>query len=119
VNILCQRLSKENKETGRELSDDEMRRLLVAVKASSSRAIYPAVVTSIHTGLRNQELRLLRWRQIDLLAATIQVGKSKTEGVRVRLSRPRKRLSSCSRNGVLSSLSPNRNATYSRVSLTA
>jgi len=41
---------------------------------------YTAVLTSIHTGLRSQELRLLQWRQVDLLKEIITVGKSKTQG---------------------------------------
>ena len=52
-------------------------RLLAACKASRSRSLFPAVLLSIHSGLRNQELRLLRWRQIDLLERSITVGKSK------------------------------------------
>jgi integrase len=74
------RMLRENKDVGRALSPDEESRLLAACKASSSRSLFPAVLVSLHSGLRNQELRLLRWRQVDLLAATIQVGKSKTEG---------------------------------------
>jgi integrase len=35
---------------------------------------------SLHTGLRNAELRLLRWRQIDFLEKQLTVGKSKTIG---------------------------------------
>jgi integrase len=76
---------KEATDIGRELSDDEVHRLLTACKASVSRALYPAVLTSIHTGLRSQELRLLRWRQVDLIEATITVGKSKTAGGEGRL----------------------------------
>jgi integrase len=75
----------ENKDTGRELNDDEVHRLLSACKTSISRGLYPAVLTSIHTGLRSHELRLLRWRQVDLLEGIITVGKSKTEGGKGRL----------------------------------
>jgi integrase len=59
----------ERSDIGRALSRDEETRLLAACKASRSRSLYPAVLLSIHSGLRNQELRLLRWRQIDLLGA--------------------------------------------------
>ena len=59
------RMLPENKDIGRELSDDEADRLLAACKASASRSLYPAVLTSIHTGLRNAELRGLKWRQIN------------------------------------------------------
>jgi integrase len=74
------RMLKENKDIGRELNDDELHRLLTAAKGSASRSLYPAIVVSLHTGLRNEELRLLRWRQVDLLDSSITVGKSKTEG---------------------------------------
>jgi integrase len=76
---------KENKDIGRELADDEVHRLVVSAMASPSRSLYPAIILSMHTGLRNEELRLLRWRQIDLLGATIIVGKSKNEGGKGRL----------------------------------
>jgi integrase len=45
-----------------------------------SRALYPAVLVSTHTGLRSKELRLLRWHQINFIEGFITVGKSKTEG---------------------------------------
>ena len=48
------RMLKENKDIGRELA------------ASAPRSLYPAVILSMHTGLRNEELRHLRRRQIDL-----------------------------------------------------
>jgi integrase len=76
---------KERADVGRELSDDEVHRLLLTCKASASRSLYPAVLASIHTGLRSQELRLLRWHQIDLLEGIITVGKSKTQGGEGRL----------------------------------
>jgi integrase len=76
---------KERTDIGRELSDDEVHRLLSACKASVSRGLYPAVLTSIHTGLRSHELRLLRWHQVDLLEGIITVGKSKTQGGEGRL----------------------------------
>jgi integrase len=79
------KMLKERRDVGRELSDDEVHRLLTACKASTSRGLYPAVLTSIHTGLRSQELRLLRWRQVDLIEGTIIVGKSKTQGGEGRL----------------------------------
>jgi integrase len=77
---------KERRDIGRALSADESMRLLSAAKASVSRSLYPAILVSIHTGLRNKELRLLQWRQIDLIGRAefpngfITVGESKTEG---------------------------------------
>jgi integrase len=71
---------QENEEAGRELSDEELKALLNACKASSSRALYTAVLVSVHSAIRNHELRLLRWHQVDLEDGTITVGKSKTVG---------------------------------------
>jgi integrase len=79
------KMLRENREVGRELSDDETHRLLTAVKASASRSLYPAIIASTHTGLRNKELRLLRWRQVNLIDGAITVGKSKTAGGEGRL----------------------------------
>lgn len=74
------RMLKVRGEVGRALTDDEIHRLFVACKKSRSRSLYPAVLLSIHTGLRNSELRNLRWRQIDFLEGQLTVGKSKTIG---------------------------------------
>jgi integrase len=65
---------------GRALSDDEEHRLLVACRKSRSRSLYPAALLALHSGLRNRELRLLRWRQVDMLEGLVTVGESKTEG---------------------------------------
>lgn len=74
------RMLKVRGEVGRALTADEQHRLLVACKKSRSRSLYPAVLLSLHSGLRNTELRLLRWRQVDLIEQTITVGRSKTQG---------------------------------------
>ena len=79
------KMLEEESDIGRELGDDEAIRLLTACKASASRSLYPGVLVSIHTGLRSHELRLLRWRQVDLAKGTITVGKSKTKGGKGRL----------------------------------
>ena len=71
---------KEREDVGRELSDDEVRRLLTACANSASRGLYTAVLTSIHTGLREHELCRLRWFQVSLIEGIITVGKSKTQG---------------------------------------
>lgn len=75
----------ERLDIGRALSRDEEARLLSACHTSRSRSLYPAVLLSIHSGLRNQELRLLRWRQIDLLERTVTVGKSKPPAAKAAL----------------------------------
>jgi integrase len=80
------KLPRGREDVGRALSGDEEHRLLAACKKNRSRSLYPAVLLSLHTGLRNQELRLARWRQIDLIGSgdfrygSITVGKSKTAG---------------------------------------
>jgi integrase len=74
------KLLREREDIGRALTADEEVCLLAAAKSSASRSLYPAVLLSIHTGLRNEELRLLHWRQIDFLREEITVGKSKTKG---------------------------------------
>jgi integrase len=71
---------RTREDVGRALSDDEKHRLLAACGKSRSRSLYPAVLLSLHSGLRSSELRLLRWHQVDLLERTVTVGKSKTAG---------------------------------------
>lgn len=74
------KMLREREDVGRALTPDEEVGLLAAAKRSTSRSLYPAVLLSIHTGLRNEELRLLRWRQVDFMREEITVGKSKTKG---------------------------------------
>jgi integrase len=74
------RMLRERDDVGRALAPDEQARILNAAQCSASRSLYPAVLLSIHSGIRHQELRLLRWRQVDFLRMEIQIGKSKTAG---------------------------------------
>jgi integrase len=74
------KMLKAKGEIGRSLTADEQHRLLIACNSSRSRSLYPAVLLSLHTGLRSGELKSLKWRQIDLLDRTLTVGKSKTTG---------------------------------------
>ncbi len=74
------KMLRARSDIGRALTRDEETRLLAACQESRSRSLYPAVLLSIHSGLRNEELRLLRWRQVDMLEHSITVGKSKTAG---------------------------------------
>ena len=60
------------------LTPEQEEPLLKACATSRSRSLLPAVTLGIQTGLRNEELRFLRWRQVDLLTKAIRVGKSKT-----------------------------------------
>ena len=70
---------KEPKSAGKELSLDEEKRLLQECRRSPSRVLYPAVILGLYAGMRRDEIRLLRWNQIDLQNACLTVGKSKTE----------------------------------------
>jgi integrase len=42
--------------------------------------LYTAVTVALNMTLRKNEIRLLRWGQIDFLTRILTVGKSKTEG---------------------------------------
>ena len=66
-------------DVGRAISQDEESRLLAGCTASRSRSLYPAVTLALATGMRYSEIRLLRWKQIDLEKHSLTVGDSKTE----------------------------------------
>jgi integrase len=74
------RMLREREDVGRALAEDEEVRLLAAAKRSVSRSLYPALLLSIHSGVRNEELRLLQWHRVDFLREEVSVGKSKTRG---------------------------------------
>jgi integrase len=42
-------------------------------------SIYPALMLALNAGMRDTEIRGLRWAQIDLQKAIVRVGESKTE----------------------------------------
>jgi integrase len=71
----------EDTEKGKKLSTDEVKQLLAACAANPSRSLYPGVLLAIHTGLRNMELRNLKWKQVDLDSSKpkLKVGASKTK----------------------------------------
>jgi integrase len=69
---------RDRDDVGRAISPDEERVLLSACHASRSRGLYTAVVTALNTGMRETEIRTLRWQQIDFEGRLIVVGKSKT-----------------------------------------
>src|SRR5579862_3217152 len=65
---------------GRAYTADEKARMLAEAAKLRSKNMYPALVLDLNCGLRDKELRELRWRQIDLVhKKTLTVGKSKTE----------------------------------------
>ena len=64
---------------GRAYSADEKARMLAEAAKLRSKNIFPALVVDQNCGLRDKELRELRWQQIDLVhKKTLTVGKSKT-----------------------------------------
>jgi integrase len=73
------RLPRGREDAGQALTVEEEERLLQACAASTSRSLLTAVTVALNTGMRHDEIRLLRWRQVDFLNKAITVGKSKTE----------------------------------------
>jgi integrase len=65
---------------GRAYTADEKARMLAEAAKLRSKNMYPALVLDLNCGLRDKELRELRWQQVDLLhKKQLTVGKSKTE----------------------------------------
>lgn len=65
---------------GRPYSADEKARMLEEAKKLRTPQMYAALALDLNTGLRDKELRELRWQQIDLLnKKALTVGKSKTD----------------------------------------
>jgi len=69
---------RDRDDVGRAISTDEEVALLKACRASRSRGLYTAVAIALNTGMRESEIRTLRWQQVDLDARTITVGRAKT-----------------------------------------
>jgi integrase len=63
---------------GKALTYEEEEELLAASLESRSRGLYSSVVLALNTGMCSAELRLLQWKQIDLRAGSIRVGRSGT-----------------------------------------
>ena len=72
-------LPRGREDVGQALSGEEEERLLLACAKSHSRSLSVAVTVALNTGMRHDEIRLLRWRQVDLTNHAITVGKSKTD----------------------------------------
>jgi integrase len=68
-----------DEDTGVALSSEDETKLLAACAASRSRSLLTVVTLALSTGMRHDEMRLLRWRQVDFANEAIKVGKSKTE----------------------------------------
>ena len=70
---------KERRDIGRTLSPEQEASLLRQCGCSHS-PLYPIVVMGLNTAMRSQEIKTLRWSQVDLIHKSLIVGKSKTEG---------------------------------------
>jgi integrase len=75
----------ENRHVGRALSPEEEQRLVEAAARNRSRMIGPIVRMALVTGMRRDEIRLLKWNQIDFEQKQITVGRSKTAAGRGRM----------------------------------
>ena len=69
---------KESPSPGRALTHEEETVLLDAASRSRCRSLYPVIMLAINTGMRASEIRGLTWAQVDFLAKSLTVGKSKT-----------------------------------------
>ena len=70
---------KGSKSVAKAYSPDEKQKLVEASREARSPAIYPALMLALNAGMRNGEIRHLRWSQVDLKKQFLTVGKSKTE----------------------------------------
>jgi integrase len=82
----CERVTKQKEAGGRIrfLSDEELPRLLDAVRASPHPDLLPAVLLALTTGARSGEILGLRWSQIDFKrrAITLHQGETKNNSGR-------------------------------------
>src|SRR5262249_36534819 len=56
------------KQVGKAYTPDEKERLLAEAKAARSPAIYPALMLALHAGIRDAEIRNMKWERLDLFA---------------------------------------------------
>ena len=72
------RALRERKTVGKALAPDQERALLAAAARSDS-ACYTATVLALNSTMRSQEIKSLRWEQIDFVRRELVVGESKTD----------------------------------------
>jgi integrase len=72
------RMLREPESVGRALSTKEQEELLTQCRASRNRALYPIVEVALNTGVRSNEIRHLRWSQLDFEKHALRVSHSKT-----------------------------------------
>jgi integrase len=64
---------------GKAFQNEEKEGLLKAAKVARSPAIYPALMLALNAGMRDAEIRSLRWNRVDLSKAYLSVAESKSE----------------------------------------
>jgi integrase len=69
---------EERRDVGKALSIEEEQRIVESAARSHSRMIHTIVRIALGTGMRRDEIRLMKWGQIDFEARQITVGKAKT-----------------------------------------
>jgi integrase len=72
------RMLRERHDVAKALTPEQERALLSATAEADS-ACHTATVLALNTAMRRNEIRLLRWQQVDFERRTVQVGRSKTE----------------------------------------
>jgi integrase len=64
---------------GKAYTPEQKTAMLSAARAAKSPAVYPALMLALNAGMRDAEIRNLRWDRVDLLREFLAVGDSKTE----------------------------------------
>jgi integrase len=72
------KFEREHSNIGKALAPDEETKLLAVCESNS--LLHTVVCLALNTALRRNEIRTLRWSQIDLFDRTLTVGRTKTEG---------------------------------------
>jgi integrase len=72
------KFEREQNGIGKALSREEEKNLLAA--CGSNALLNAGVTLALNTALRKNEIRILRWSQIDFEKRTVAVGRAKTEG---------------------------------------
>ena len=69
-----------SKRVGKAFTQEQKEDLIRSAKeAPRSKAVYMAMMFALHAGLRNKEIRMLTWPQVDLIKRIVTVGESKTD----------------------------------------
>ena len=71
---------KVSKKTAKAYSESEKSALVTSAQAAPrSKSVYPQTMLGLHAGLRDKEIRTLRWEQLDLNRNILVVGETKTD----------------------------------------